>query len=66
MMNGWLFHEQKILTPPTDFRLRTLCEYFGVQLRDEDAHNALNDVRATVGLYRAFLDHSNPPSQAIR
>ena len=54
----WLFHEQKSLTPPADFKLSTLCEYFGVHLRNEDAHDALNDVRATVGLYRAFLDHS--------
>ena len=54
----WLFHEQKSLTPPASFKLSTLCEYFGVHLRNEDAHDALNDVRATVGLYRAFLDHS--------
>ena len=51
----WLFHEQKALTPPTDYKLTTLCEYFGIQLRDDEAHDALNDVRATVGLYRAFL-----------
>lgn len=48
----WLFDEDKSLTPPTDFKLGTLCEYFGVRLRAEDAHDAFNDVRATVELYR--------------
>lgn len=50
----WLFHEDKSLTPPTDFKLGTLCQYFDVPLRPEDAHDALNDVRATVALYRAM------------
>ena len=50
----WLFHEDKSLTPPRDFKLGTLCEYFGVPLRPEEAHDALNDVRATVSLYRAM------------
>ncbi|MDZ4821590.1 MAG: 3'-5' exonuclease [Planctomycetota bacterium] len=51
----WLFHEHKTLTPPRDFKLGTLCEYFGVQLRPEEAHDALADVRATVGLYREMF-----------
>ncbi len=50
----WLFDEDKSLTPPADFKLGTLCEYFGIRLRDEDAHDAFNDVRATVELYRAM------------
>lgn len=50
----WLFHEDKRLTPPADFKLQTLCEYFGVGLKAGDAHDALVDVRATVGLYRAM------------
>ena len=53
----WLFEEEKSLTPPPDFTLRTLCHYFGVSLRAGDAHDALNDVRATVELYRAISDH---------
>ena len=53
----WLFEEDKSLTPPTDFKLGTLCQYFDVPLRKEDAHDALNDVRATVELYRAMRDH---------
>ncbi len=51
---AWLFHEDKTLTPPTNYKLGTLCEYFGVQLRDDQAHDALADVRATVELYRAM------------
>lgn len=51
----WFFHEHKLLTPPADYKLVTLCRYFGVPLRDEDAHDALHDVRATVALYRAIL-----------
>lgn len=50
----WAFHEIKTLTPPTDFKLGTLCDYFGVPLSTEEAHDALNDVRATVELYRAM------------
>lgn len=53
----WLFHEDKSLTPPSDFKLLTLCQYFGVPLKASDAHEALNDVRATVDLYRAISDH---------
>lgn len=50
----WLFDEDKSLTPPANFKLQTLCEYFGVRLRPEEAHDAFNDVRATVELYRAM------------
>lgn len=53
----WLFEEDKSLTPAADFRLGTLCQYFNVRLRKEDAHDALVDVRATVELYRAMCDH---------
>jgi len=51
----WAFHEDKSLTPPADFRLGTLCQYFGIPLKEDEAHDALNDVRATVRLYRAIL-----------
>jgi len=51
----WLFQECKHLTPPTNYKLTTLCDYFGVPLKDDEAHDALNDVRATVELYRALL-----------
>jgi len=50
----WLFHEHKELTPPADFALGTLCEYFGVRLAKEEAHDALADIRATVDLYRGI------------
>ena len=54
----WLFHEQKHLSPPDDFKLQTLCRYFDIPLRPDAAHDALNDVRATMGLYRAMLSHT--------
>ncbi len=52
---AWLFCEDKLLTPPKDYSLGTLCEYFGVPLRADQAHDALNDARATVDLYRAMM-----------
>ena len=57
----WLLEEDKSLTPPANFQLQTLCEYFGVSLPAEAAHDALNDVRATVELYRAIRRHVQPP-----
>lgn len=60
----WLFDEDKQLTPPSDFKLGTLCEYFGVTLRPENAHDALNDVRATVELYRAMRRRASQLEQA--
>lgn len=50
----WLFHEDKSLRPPQDFQLTTLCEYFDVRLRPDEAHDALADVRATAELYRVM------------
>ncbi|MCG8653198.1 MAG: 3'-5' exonuclease [Pirellulales bacterium] len=54
----WLFHEDKSLTPPPDFTLLTLCRYFGVRLSADKAHEALNDVQATVELYRAIASRT--------
>lgn len=50
----WLIHERQDLTPPSDYKLLTLCEYFGVQFHRDEAHNAFADVRATAALYRAI------------
>jgi len=62
----WLFHEDKSLTPPSDFKLLTLCQYFGVPLKASDAHEALNDVQATVDLYRAISEHMQDRTQLRR
>jgi DNA polymerase III epsilon subunit-like protein len=48
----WLFHENRSLAPPPDFKLGTLCHYFGIPFPAHEAHDALVDVRATVELYR--------------
>ena len=61
---SWDFDEHKHETPPTNFKLGTLCEYFGVSLREEDAHDALADIRATVSLYRAMVRNTPPHSRA--
>ena len=51
----WLFQERKHLTPPANFQLGTLCQYFNVPLGHDECHDAFNDVWATVELYRAML-----------
>ena len=48
----WLFHEDRLLTPPGNFKLVTLCQYFGVPFNPTQSHDALADVRATAELYR--------------
>jgi DNA polymerase III epsilon subunit-like protein len=69
----WYFHEHKEPLPP-DFKLATLCQYFGVTLHAAQAHEALADVSATVGLYRALVrigtnasaHQPTPPREAPR
>lgn len=50
----WHFQESPTQKLPPNFKLLTLCRFFGVPFRESDAHDALNDVRATVALYRAM------------
>lgn len=52
----WLFQEYPSLIAPEDFKLGTLCRYFGVPWNYEYAHDALYDVRATVQLYRRMQE----------
>ena len=61
----WFFHEHPQLPPPDDYRLGTLCEYFGVPLHPHDAHDAMADVRATVGLYKAIVSGELPRRSTI-
>lgn len=51
----WLFYERPQLPALDDFRLGTLCEYFGVPLSPADAHEAMADTRAAIAVYRAIL-----------
>lgn len=46
------FHERDGLPKPENFRLEGLCKYFGAPL--SNAHDAMADCRATLGLYRAL------------
>lgn len=55
----WYFSERPHLSPPANFKLATLCRHFGVPFHAADAHEALGDVVATLGLYRALKDASN-------
>lgn len=48
----WFFEENKHLTPPENYKLETLCQYFGVKLGPQRAHDAYFDVVATLEIYR--------------
>ena len=48
----WLSQESERDFSPTDFKLVSLCEYFGIEHTTKEAHDAFNDVRATLLLYR--------------
>jgi DNA polymerase III epsilon subunit-like protein len=54
--------------PPKDFKLATLCQYFGVPFHAAAAHEALSDVTATLGLYRAIREvvPANPRNKRIQ
>ena len=63
----WFFQENPQLPPPDDYRLGTLCAYFGVPPNPHQSHDALVDVRAAVDLYRAMRNVSEPlPIEARR
>jgi Exonuclease len=51
----WYFAENPEFPRPDNMKLLTLCRYFEVRLNRLEAHDALADVRATIGLYRAIL-----------
>ena len=48
----WLSQEAGDHFRPSDFRLVSLCEHFGIEHSPKQAHDAFNDVRATLLLYR--------------
>ena len=51
----WYFREYPEEPHPVDFKLATLCRHFSVTFDAASAHEALGDVSATVGLYRALV-----------
>jgi len=50
----WHVSEHVPLVPPKDFKLSTLCQYWGVPFHAAAAHEALSDVSATVSLYQVM------------
>lgn len=49
----WHFSEQPPSAQPDNYRLETLCQYFGIET--EGAHDALADVRMTINLAKMLL-----------
>jgi DNA polymerase III epsilon subunit-like protein len=63
----WYFAERPELPRPKDFKLATLCDYFGVPFHAASAHEALADVTATLRLYAALSGRgSREPGEAPR
>ena len=52
----WYFQENPEVAQPENHQLSTLAAYFGVEVGK--AHDALDDCKATVGIYRALLERS--------
>lgn len=65
----WFFLENPQLPPPASFALASLCRYFDIPFHAADAHEALGDAAATLGLYRALnrasqaFSHSSPTNE---
>lgn len=53
----WWFDERPDQTRPENFKLATLCRYFGIPV--EESHEALADVRLTIALARALSQEVN-------
>ena len=49
-----LFDQHPELAPPTNYRLGTLCDYFGLPFYPNEAHDALYDCLATARLYHVM------------
>lgn len=54
----WLFETNQGLTPPENYKLATLCNYFGLPVPD---HTAQRDIRATVALARQIAALQSTP-----
>lgn len=51
----WYFFVDPERTPPRNFQLATLCEYFDIKV-DDRAHDALGDVKRTVKLAQELTE----------
>jgi DNA polymerase III epsilon subunit-like protein len=61
MRAQWYFDENGI-EPPRDYKLATLCEYFGIDTAG--AHDALADVRMCIALAKKIASLSTPNKEA--
>ena len=60
------FDEHSSLTPPSDYKLGTLCEYFRIPFSTNEAHDGLYDALATAKLDQAIQRARNQLSQQPR
>ena len=61
----WCFQEHPDEPRPADFKLATLCQYFGVAHHAARAHEALADLSATVALWQAIRKRSPNSEQFL-
>lgn len=52
----FFFRENPSMPSPKNFKLGTLCDYFETEHRP--SHHALDDIKATIELYQALMEHS--------
>src|SRR5262249_26449757 len=55
----WFFSERSATTPPADFKLATLCHYFGIPFHAARAHEALAALPATRNRYPPLVHRSS-------
>ncbi len=53
----FFFQENSTLPRPKNYQLGTLCDYFETEHRP--SHHALDDIKATIELYQALVEHSS-------
>jgi DNA polymerase III epsilon subunit-like protein len=53
----WWADEHRIDPPPENFQVEGLCKYFGIRVKEGEAHDALNDVRLTIQIARKLVEY---------
>ncbi|WP_146458885.1 hypothetical protein [Rubripirellula tenax] len=62
---AWLLYEDVQMTPVSNYRLATLADYFGVEIRQTVKHDLLTKVEANLAIYRALQRWMPRSSAAI-